>query len=249
MITVVTPSIRKAGLEIVRQALANQTYRDFEWLICSPFDPEIPEARWVKDDFKEKNLKLKWGLNHAYNALFKEAKGELIVSWQDWIWAPENTLEKFLFNWQETKGIISGVGDQYLRMGEYKPEVKVWNDPRKTDKYGSFYECNPNDNEWNLACFAKADVYEVGGMDEKLDELCLGCDQIQVVERWDDLGKKFYLDQTLESFTVRHGREDFGGEKKWNAQHGLFNGAYEKRKKELKENGEWPCLSYLKVIE
>lgn len=242
MISIITPTIRKEGLKIVRESLKMQTFKDWEWLICSPFDPEIPEARWIKDDFEGGF----WSLNRAYNALFREAKGDSIVSWQDWIWVPPTGLQKFVeASKQYPDGIISGVGDQYQRMGEFRPEVKIWTDPRKTDKFGSFYECIHDDCEWNWACIPKSAIFKVGGMDEELDFLGFGGDQLQLCERLNDLGYKFYLDQTNESFTLRHNRDASGGEDNWNENHVLFNGKYDQRKEELKSQGKWPCLTYL----
>lgn len=237
MVTVVTPTKYNDRLELVRDALSRQSFRDFEWLICSKEDPKIPEARWIKDVFDDGF----WSLNRAYNELFKEAKGDIIVTWQDNIWADEKALEKFFLAVEETNGFVSGVGDQYGRLGEYgKPEVKVWIDPRKTERYGTFYECEPNDIEWNFAAFPKRAVFEVGGMDEYLDFLGFGGDQLQVMERVDEGGWKCYLDQSNESFTLRHGRV-----KGWDKNHVLFNGKYDKRKNELKKSGTWPILAYL----
>ena len=82
-------------------------------------------------------------------------------------------------------------------------------------------------------------------MDEELDFLGFGGDQLQLCERLNDLGFKFFLDQANESFTIRHGRESFGGEEKWNKDHVLLNGKYDERKDELKQKGIWPCLTYL----
>jgi len=237
-ISVITPTIYPERLEIVRKALSNQTFKDFEWLIGSPFDPQIKEVRWIVDDFKGGF----WSLNRVYNRLFKEASGELLVSLQDNIWVPPTGLEKFWIDYDATRGIISGVGDQYAKLDEFgKPIVKVWEDPRKTDKYGSFYECNWNDAEFNWCAIPRQAVFDVGGMDENLDFLGYGGDQLQLCERLNDLGCKFYLDQTNESFTLRHGRKEG-----WDENHVLHNGAYDKRKAELKEKGLWPVLNYLK---
>lgn len=242
-ISVITPTIRKEGLEIIRNSLKKQNLQDFEWLIGSPFDPEIPEARWIKDDFEGGF----WTLNRIYNKLFREAKGDIIVSWQDWIYSPPLSLTKFLIASRDNeKGLISGVGDQYSRVGEWgRPEVKIWQDPRKTDRFGSFYECNWNDAEFNFCAMPRDAIFDAGGMDEQLDFLGFGGDQLQLCERLNDLGYKFFLDQDNESFTLRHGRDNFGGEESWNDYHVLFNGAYEGRKKQLKEKGEWPRLTYL----
>ncbi len=241
-VSILTPSVRPKGLNIVEKALKNQTFKNFEWLLGTNFDPGISWAKWIPDNFTGGY----WTLNRIYNSLFKSAKGDLIISLQDNIWIPPDGVEKLVTASESTEGIISGVGDQYARAGQFgKPEVKIWSDPRKNLENGSFYECYPNDVEWNWCIFPKSFIFEVGGCDEKLDFLGFGGDQLQVSERMDALGKKFYLDQTNESFTVRHSREDFGGQDKWDANHVLFNGAYDKRKAELIKSGQWPKLKYL----
>lgn len=252
VISVVTPTIRKEGLDIIKKSLEKQTWKSFEWIIGSPFDPEIEDGkffkvRWVKDDFKDGF----WSLNRIYNKIFKECRGTVIVSLQDWIHIPPRGLEAFLEAFKEVgEAVISGVGDQYEQLNEFgKPEVKIWSDPRKHD--GGLYECYPNDAEWNWCAFSKKFIYEVGGMDEQLDFLGVGGDQLQVGERWDAMGKKFYLDQSNESFTLRHGREDFGGQKEWDSKHVLFRpgktgkSLYDERKKELIKSGKWPVLDFL----
>lgn len=235
MISILTPTVRKDRLEIVKQSLENQTYTDFEWLIGSPFDPEC--GTWVVDDFTGGY----WSLNRIYNKLIKQAKGDLLISLQDSIYIPPNGVEKFVMNFEATGGIISGVGDQYDRLDEYgKPYNKVWADPRKTNHYDTFYQCNANDCEWNWAAFPKEAMLDVGGMDEELDFLGFGGDQLQVCERLDALGYPFYLDQTNESFTYRHGRV-----KGWDENHVLFNGKYDERKRQLMQEKKWPRLTYL----
>lgn len=236
-VSVLTPTKYPERLKVVRDALGQQSLSDFEWLICSKDNPGIPEAGWIPDTFEGGF----WSLNRAYNALFEASNGDILVSLQDNIWISPDGISKFVFAIEKTGGVVSGVGDQYSRVGEYgKPEVKVWNDSRKTDKYGNFYECIWNDCEFNWAAFPREIVFEAGGMDEKLDFLGYGGDQLQLCERWNDSGKKFFLDQTNESFTLRHGRVDG-----WDENHVLRNGAYDKRKSELKRSGEWRRLPYL----
>lgn len=240
-VSVITPSIRKEGLSVVKKSLENQTFRDFEWLIGAPFDPEIPETKWVRDDF----VGGFWSLNRIYNNLFNTAQGDIIVTWQDWIYAEPDAIEKFVQNVEQTGGVVSGVGDQYALVGKWgKPRIKVWSDPRKKST-NSFYECWPNDAEWNFCAFPKQAIIDIGGMDEQLDFLGYGGDQLQAVERMDAVGYKFFLDQTNESYTIQHDRGDFGGQKNWDDNHVLFNGKYIDRKRELINSGEWPKLNYL----
>lgn len=241
-VSVITPTIRKEGLDVIRRSLKKQTYTDFEWLIGSKFDPEIEEAVWVKDEFEGGY----WTLNRIYNRLFDRAKGDVIISWQDWIWVPKDGLEKFVKAYEHTQAVISGVGDQYERLNKWgKPEVKIWSDPRKTLANGSFYECYPNDAEWNWCLIPKQALYDIGGMDEWLDFVGYGGDQLQAVERMDACGWKFFIDQTNESFTIRHDRSEFGGQEEWDKNHVILNGKYDERKAFLIKKNLWPKGPYL----
>lgn len=242
-VSVLTPTIRPEGLAIVRAALKKQSFRNFEWLIGSPFDPKISEAKWVNDDFKL----YYWTLNRIYNKLIEESQGELIVSLQDNIYIPPDGLEKFWIAHEKyPDAIISGVGDQYESIDKFgRPSIKIWSDPRKTLKNGSFYEIFPNDAEFNWCVFPRKAAFAVGGFDENLDILGFGGDQLQFCARLDAVGYKFYIDQTNESFTIRHEREDFGGQENWDKNHVLFNGKYDAEILRLKKIGSWPKLNYL----
>lgn len=241
LVSVITPTVRPEGLDIIRRSLLKQTYPKWEWLIGSKFNPEIKEARWIEDNF-EGGM---WSLNRIYNKLIKQAHGKIIVSLQDNIYITPEGIQKFVEAIDQFGEIIvSGVGDQYERENDYgKPEIKIWSDPRKNTKYGSFYECFPQDIEWNYCALPKSILTKVGGFDEEMDIRCRGVDAYQVMQRIDELGYKSYLDQDNESFTIRHDRSNYGGEDAWNKSHGLFNGEYEKRKAELKQNGKWPIIN------
>ncbi len=239
-ITIITPSIRLEGLEIVRKALSRQTFKDYEWLLGTKTDPGITEATWIKDDFTGGF----WTLNRIYNKLVSKSRGELICSLQDNIWIGNKGLETFWENHRaQPDALISGVGDQYAELNEKgKPHIVCWNDPRKTTKYGSFYECYWNDIEFNWAAFPRRLFLAVSGMDEQLDFEGYGGDQLQLCDRLNDYGAKFYIDQTNESFTLRHSRDDFGGQAHWDENHVLFNGRYQERKAALIKKGSWPIL-------
>jgi hypothetical protein len=219
--SVITPSIRPEALAIVRDALDSQTFTDFEWLIGSPFDPQIPEAIWVQDNFEGGF----WTLNRIMTKMCKQAKGEIIVFLQDNIWVNPDALERFITSWENKGGAITGVGDQYSHIGEYgKPFNKVWNDPRKTDKFGSFYEVNPDDWEINFACIGKNELEKVGYFVDEADFLGYGGDNVLLAEKLDKIGVKFFIDQTNESFSIKHGRERAD----WDENYILWNGGKEK---------------------
>lgn len=220
MISIITPTVRPKGMELVEKALRRQTFTDFEHLI---------NTQRYSGGY--------WGLNRAYNDLIRKAKGELIVSWQDYTYATPQCLEKFWECYQgNPKSLVGATGHKYK---DDSWSVVKWQDPRKRDDQGSFYECNPNDIEFNLASIPKQAFYDIGGFDEEMDFLGFGMDGISVVERLDDLGYKFYLDQANESFSLEHGRPR-GWDKK-----NLLNGGYQNRKKILKRENKWPTLNYL----
>jgi len=236
VISVITPTIREGGLELVSRALRRQTV-EFEWLIGSPFNPKIEGAKWVEDDFGGGF----WSLNRIYNKLIKAASGDLIVSWQDFTSATPQALEKFLFHFNnEPKTLVTGVGNKYT---DTNWVAKVWQDPRERVDQGSFYQCDFSDIEWNFCAVPKQAIYDVGGFDERLDFLGFGMDGYSVNERIFDLGGyDFKIDQSNKSFSTTHDR--IGG---WE-NNNLIHGGYVQRKRELIDNGTWPVLNFLQGV-
>lgn len=199
-ISVVTPSVREEMLGVTKRAVGRQDFDDFEWIVCSPF--EYPDCVWVKDPGKKEGDY--YSLNKAYNAAFRKAKGELVVSLQDGIDIKGDYLSRFWYHHQNMNGkaCIGAVGDQYLSLD---PPIKVWVDPRKRSDFGSFYEINPIDLEFTFCAIPRAAIWDCGGLDEEYDkgaavgekELCL---------RIDKLGYKFYIDQTIDYRAIKHPR-------------------------------------------
>lgn len=261
LISVITATARENSLELAVKSLKKQTLKDFEWLIVSPIaDKFLPGLRQHQsyrikqhDPFPivvmwdpPKPNRCFWTLNQAYNHAIRFSHGELIVFLQDSIMISPTGLEQFWEGYKKTKACITGVGDQYECIDEMgKPSVKVWSDPRRRLDQGSFYECMPIDFEINWGCAPKQALYDIGGFDEELDRLGYGGDNVSICERLDTIGIKFYIDQSCESFTVRHNRSIYGGENEWNKNHVIFSGAYKKRKRELIQSGSWPVLDFL----
>ena len=234
-ISVISPTIRKGGLELVTKALKRQTI-GFEWIVGCPFKPETPlPHKWVEDPPKKKGDY--WAIYKNYNAMLREATGDLIVTWQDCTYTNPDTLERFLFHYKrDPKTIVGAVGNKYA---DEDWQVKIWQDPRQRSDYGSFYEVYFNDIELNLASFPKQAFYDVGGFDEYLDKYSSLCGY-DVLDRLNDLGGwNFKLDQSINSFSTEHGRLP-----EWE-ENSPWHGAYDKRKRDLKNVGKWPILDYL----
>lgn len=253
-ISILTPSYRPEGLAVVANSILKQSFplEEVEWIICSPMDPTpslpakiIPRLEWLVDSFKKQDPNLIGVLNVIYNHMLRHAQGELIVSIQDWIWFPPDTLQRFwdhheAFKSNGIKAYVTGVGDQYEGLNRLgKPEVLVWEDPRRHYWSEEFYEC-PHDNiEANFCYYPKQLFYDIGGWDEQLDYLGYGMDNVSVSQRAQDAGWKAFMDKTIECRAVYHTRNEM-----WDSLHNI-NGNYQKRLLEIKMLPTYPKLNYL----
>lgn len=211
MISVLTPTYRSPdGLVVVEKALKRQTFKDFEWLIGSP-EKDVTkdlslEHKWLKDP--EKGDGDKWVLNRVYNNLIRSSAGDLIVSVQDYTFFDPDALEKFWFHFTtEPKTLVTGVGNKYESVYPTLGAI-TWSDPRKTDKYGTYYPCFFSDIEWNFCSVPKEALYAVGGFDEDLDRY-FGMDGYSVNDRINLVGGfDFKINQTINSYSLGHNRPD-----------------------------------------
>ena len=191
--------MRLQGLSLNKQSLQRQTLNkdQYEWIVASPFEYKDCDV-WVKDPPKNKGDF--YTLNKSYNAAFRVAKGDLIVSYQDQIEMEPTTLERLWTHYEANpKACIGAIGHQY------ENGVQVWSDPRQTMQYGSFYLCNPIDIEFTLASIPKQAIYDAGGLDEKFD-FGAACGEKELLFRMDKLGYKTYLDQSINYKAEHHER-------------------------------------------
>ena len=213
-ISVVTPSVRPELIPIVKKCLARQTFREFEWRVGTPakylgemekavgstvFDTLIVEEPPKREgDY--------YGLNKCWNELFRNARGELIVSIQDGIWFEPDLLEKFWIHYQnDPKSCVSAIGHQYDKMKNGKPENRVWSDPRARLDQGSFYSVGPREMEFCVASIPRLGIFEVGGIDEIYDRFA-ALSEKELCARLERRDYKFFLDQSCEYRAIHHPR-------------------------------------------
>lgn len=161
-ISVITPSIRPAGLEVTRKCLSQQTFKDFEWIV---------DINWTGES----------DLNASLNRCVKRAQGELIVILQDYIEIEPEGLYNFWVAYLKDPKILytAPVGKKGL-FGKINWDWR---------KY-KIESCNWQEWEIDWACCAKSILYEVGGFDEILDE-AWGFDNVSIGFRADMIGYKF----------------------------------------------------------
>lgn len=240
-ISVITPSVRPEMLEIVKRCLNRQTFKDFEWLIVGP--DSISKDIWLllDDDrfnFIQEPQKQKgdyYNLNKAWNKAFLEAKGELIVSIVDGLWFEPDLLDKLWTHYEvNPKAIISGIGHQYDRIENGKPEHMVWQDLRINFSEKFFFETEPNHIELCVASIPMKAICDVKGFKEIYD-IGAALSEKEMCVRMGKRGYKFYIDKSLEYRAIRHKR--LGGEENWNKHYQIAVELFNKHIQEI-NNGQ-----------
>ena len=164
-ISVITPSIRPEGLKATQETLETQTFSEFEWLV-------------------EMSLTNKQGsdLNAAYNRAIKRAKGELIVSLQDYTKIMPDGLQKFWDAHQKEPAFYTAP------LGK----VSKWDDDPVFDwRKSREKECNWQEWEIDWGSAPRQALVDIGGFDEELDSYW-GFDNVNVGLRANMAGWKFY---------------------------------------------------------
>lgn len=170
-ISVITCSIRPQGLEIIRTGLLKQTFTDFEWLV-------------------ELNSTGKHDLNFAYNNALKRAKGELIVSLQDYCLIRPDYLQKWWDAYQANPDtfMTAPVG-KVDNLNYSLPATWDWRAFRN-DETKNIRPCDWNTWEIDNGAAPLSALKAIGGFDEALDGVWSG-DNVSVGFRAKLEGYKF----------------------------------------------------------
>lgn len=148
-ISVLTPSIRKEGLEVVEKTLLAQTFRDFEWIPLYDAPGQKPS------------------LCKAMNTGLRRSTSDLILFIQDYIQLPEDGLQRILEAHKRypTAAFTFPVGKSDVL--DYKREAIRWD-----WRFGRDKDAQIPYSEWeiDLACIPRGFITMVGGFDEDYDD-------------------------------------------------------------------------------
>lgn len=205
-VSVITPTIRPQGLAPLRESLLNQTFKDFEWLVEVNWNGEVD-------------------LNTAMNRMVRRAKGEYIVSVQDWIRLPETALEDFVKALDSEKAFYTAPVGKVDKWGE-EPRWD-WRAHRSpTDEL--------NFMEWEICCGAcpKAALVEIGGFDEELDKHW-GFDNVNAGLRAQLAGYKIRCLPHIKAVAIDHDK------KEKHPFRGKQNAEFHNERLNIIRKGEW----------
>lgn len=148
-VSVLTPSIRPMGLEIVRTGLLTQGFTNFEWLT---------EIGLGKHD-----------LNSAYNRMLRRAKGELVVSLQDYILIRPDFLQTWWDAYQDNPNAFMTAPVGKMDNLDYSGNA-VWDwRAYRNDETKNIRPCEWNCWEIDNGAAPLKALKEIGGFDEALD--------------------------------------------------------------------------------
>lgn len=142
MISVCCPTIRPEGLSIVKKSLEEQSFQDFEFLV------EVGIVGKGHD------------LNAAYNRMLRRAKGDIFLSWQDYIAAPVDALKTVNDYYQKHKVFFTAT---VAKTTDWNNRIYDW----RKERVGGI-----SATEWEIdfgGCPMEY-IKSIGGFDEELDK-------------------------------------------------------------------------------
>lgn len=220
-VSVIYPTARYGGLDILHESMKHQTFRDFEVLVVDELHREevILDLGYKYVEPPITRPGMWWNLDASLNKAIRQAKGDLIVQLNDYVYVPQDGIQKFVDrHMQEPQGLISGVSDQFKSPpiddphGLYSvwsswPGVpsgeKVFSDPRKESNNKGFYLTIPLLWEGNWGIYSKQAWRDIGGYDEYQDHFW-GYDNVSFAERAQFAGYHTFLDTENEVFCWSH---------------------------------------------
>jgi len=235
--TVITPTVRPDFLPMLAKCLKRQTV-DHTWLICAPealhgqIEEKLGGYTFTLLKEPEKRSGDYYGLNKAFNTLFRAGEG-LLVCIMDGLWFEPDLLERLEAHYRnDPKSCVTCIGHQYDRIENGKPEHMVWRDPRARTDQGVFYQVPETEMEFCLCSFPKSAVDVVGGVDEVYDRYA-ALSEKEMMARIYKAGYTLWIDQSIEYRAVQHGRLS----SEWDARYQAGTETYMRHLREI-ESGK-----------
>ena len=218
-VSVITLTIREGWWRIMAENLANQTYKNFEWIIIDDHEEDRTEiAReyaqkynldviYIRGDKAKEKYKRRCGLVRANNIGWQNASGELTVWLQDFILLPDNGIEQLVDLYRHNPDALIAPVDIYY--DTIKPNKKnpidwwikkdvlteeTWRNIRVQNQ-GIRESDNAGDFEMNYGAIPMKIIKELNGWWEFFDD-GLGFDNTEIAYRALKLGYRIIVDDS-----------------------------------------------------
>lgn len=227
-LSIVTPSIRPEGLDVVWDCLQRQTYGNWEWLIAVPEKHHTRLAMWarIKPHVKVFIEPVERGdfyqLNKAWNQLFRHADGDAVVSITDWTWFDDHALERLAQRHAADFTAVIGAptshvaarfvdpafGKESADADYYATAPVTWVDYRllQPQHCGDLIRLEPSAVELNFTLIPRVSLLACGGMDESYDTVA-GMSEKELAYRLQRSGLTLLLDKRIRARAIEHVKE------------------------------------------
>lgn len=225
-VSIVTPTIRKGFWNIMANNIANQTYKNIEWIIVDDYKED---RRAIANSYAKKyKLEIKYyrgkprkhkrtyGLVNANNTGLMHSTGQLIVILQDFVLMPQDGVEQLVVLHKMHPNALLAPTDVY-KAPKIKPDIESedWFHG-DTDVEGTFIRSNirnknegvrtsdnPFDFEQNYGAIPRNIANDLGGWNEFYDE-GLGYDNTDIALRALYAGYELIVDDTNICVCIDH---------------------------------------------
>ena len=226
LVSIITPTIRKGFWNIMAENIANQTYKDIQWIVVDDFPKDRSETmkKYCKkhgiQNFKYvrggKIDKYHFGLSTANNIGWKNSDGELLVWLQDFMLMPQQGIEALVDIYRKNPDALIAPTDINCKPA-INPDVDsedwfsgqtdvigeiVFNNIRNK-KLGIRTTNNPADWEVNYGAVPKKIVDDLGGWYDFFND-GLGFDNTEFAYRALLSGYRIIIDDTNKAVGINH---------------------------------------------
>lgn len=224
-VSIITPTIRRGFWNLMAENIANQSYKNLEWVVVDDFpgDRSGIMKRYCQNKGIEwkyvrggKTDKFYYGLSTANNIGWKESDGELLVFLQDFVLMPTIGIESLVDIYRKHPNDLIAPTDVY-----HSPSVEITTESEdwfqgNTNVVGEFMRSNQRntgqgirysemstDWEANYGAIPRSVVDRLGGWYEFFND-GLGFDNTEIAYRALLSGSKIIVDDTNRGICIDH---------------------------------------------
>lgn len=198
-------------LEKVYESIKNQTYSNWEWLVCDDFsyDPSVLEAlkNLEKNDSRIRVIYPKWKNHYLWNLPVSESTGDFILAQDSDDLMYPKLLECYLYHFEKFPELSVMGATSVLRGGNVTGHsigakyVKY----NGSSNYIEALENNVNSISGDARCFRKSAISHRGEIARDGEYMYSTAEDILKMLNYEECGKILCLPRTLHDYTYREG--------------------------------------------
>lgn len=198
-------------LEKVYESIKNQTYSNWEWLVCDDFsdDPAVLEAlkNLEKNDSRIRVIYPKWKNHYLWNLPVSESTGDFILAQDSDDLMYPKLLECYLYHFEKFPELSVMGATSVLRGGNVTGHLigAKYVKYNGSSNYIEALENNVNSISGDARCFRKSAISHRGEIARDGEYMYSTAEDILKMLNYEECGKILCLPRTLHDYTYREG--------------------------------------------